>query len=334
MNHCKRNYLLITTISIIIFCLFNTPIFSQQNSQATISGNVNDISGNSVEYATVYIKETLQGTQTDSKGNYKLTVKSGTHTFCVQMMGYETYEQAITLLPNESKNISITLNETRYALQEVVIEAKSAVQRINESPFNAVAIDASIEHNSTANISGMLNKVSGIKIRETGGVGSDLNVMMDGFSGKHVKIFIDGVPQDGASQSLGINNVPTNYAERVEIYKGVVPVEYGTNAIGGVINSVTKKGYNKKWNLDASYSYGSFNTHKSYFNFGHTLDNGLTYEINAFQNYSDNNYYIDTPVKEFLPDGGSSTNKNKIERVKRFHDTFHNESIEIGRAHV
>lgn len=333
MNHFKRNYLLITTISIIIFCLFNTPIFSQQNSQATISGNVKDSSGNSVEYATVYIKETLQGTQTDSKGNYKLTVKSGTHTFCVQMMGYETYEQAITLLPNESKNISITLNETRYALQEVVIEAKSAVQRINESPFNAVAIDASIEHNSTANISGMLNKVSGIKIRETGGVGSDLNVMMDGFSGKHVKIFIDGVPQDGASQSLGINNVPTNYAERVEIYKGVVPVEFGTDAIGGVINIVTKKGYNKKWNLDASYSYGSFNTHKSYFNFGHTLDNGLTYEINAFQNYSDNNYYIDTPVKEFLPDGGSSTNKNKIERVKRFHDTFHNESI-VGKIGV
>lgn len=46
------------------------------------------------------------------------------------------------------------------------------MNRINESPFNAVAIDARIQHNSTANISGVLNKVSGVRIRETGGVGS------------------------------------------------------------------------------------------------------------------------------------------------------------------
>lgn len=327
MNHFKRNNSLITSISIIILFLFSSPSFSQQESQGTIRGTVMDNNGNAVEYATVHIKETMQGTQSDAKGNYTLKVNSGTHTLSVQMMGFETHEQSVNIKANQTITISIKLEEARYALQEVVIEAKSAVQRINESPFNAVAVDARIAHNSTANISGMLNKVSGIRIRETGGVGSDMNVMMDGFSGKHVKVFIDGVPQDGAGQSFGINNIPTNFAERVEIYKGVVPVEFGTDAIGGVINIVTKKGYQKKWSLDASYSFGSFNTHKSYFNFAQTLDNGLTYEINAFQNYSDNNYKIDTPVKEFLPDGGSSTNSGKKERVRRFHDTYHNESV-------
>lgn len=327
MIRFKINKPIVSIIGTIIYLLCSLTAYSQQNSLATISGSIKDEKGQPIEYATVYIKETQQGTQTNAKGGYTLQATPGAHTFCVQMIGYEPHEQPITLKANQSINISVVLPETRYALQEVVIEAKSAVQRINESPFNAVAIDAKIQHNSTANISGMLNKVSGVRIRETGGVGSDMQVVMDGFSGKHVKVFIDGVPQDGVGQSFGINNIPANFAERIEVYKGVVPVEFGTDAIGGVINIVTKKGSAKQWNLDASYSYGSFNTHKSYFNFGQTTDSGFTYEISAFQNYSDNSYKVDTPVKEFLPDGGSSTNKTKIERVKRFHDTYHNESL-------
>ena len=60
-----------------------------------------------------------------------------------------------------------------------------------------------------------------------------------------------------------------NFAERIEVYKGVVPVGFGSDALGGVINIVTKK-RRHGWSLDASYSYGSFNTHKSYVNFNHT----------------------------------------------------------------
>ena len=153
-----------------------------------------------------------------------------------------------------------------------------------------------------------------------------MQLMMDGFTGKHIKIFIDGVPQEGVGSSFGLNNIPVNYAERIEVYKGVVPVGFGTDAIGGVINIITKKNRNK-WFLDASYSYGSFNTHKSYVNFGQTFRSGLTYEINVFQNYSDNNYYVDTPVKDFTT---GAINKKKIEHVKRFHDTYHNEAV-IGK---
>lgn len=81
-----------------------------------------------------------------------------------------------------------------------------------------------------------------------------------------------------------------------------MPVGFGTDALGGVINIVTNK-KRRNWFLDASYSYGSFNTHKSYVNFGQTFKNGLMYEINAFQNYSDNDYYIDNYITEFGEDG-------------------------------
>ena len=64
---------------------------------------------------------------------------------------------------------------------------------------------------------------------------------LDGFSGKHVKLFIDGVPQEGVGSSFGLNNIPINFADRIEVYRGVVPVGFGTDALGGVINIVTNK---------------------------------------------------------------------------------------------
>ena len=214
-------------------------------------------------------------------------------------------------------------------LNEVVVST-SAVSRVNKSAFNAVAIDAKGLHNSTQNLSDALAKVPGLKLREAGGVGSDMILSLDGFSGKHVKLFIDGVPQEGVGSSFGLNNIPINFADRIEVYRGVVPVGFGTDALGGVINIVTNKN-RKNWFLDASYSYGSFNTHKSYVNFGQTFKNGLTYEINAFQNYSDNSYYVDTPVEEFYEGGGSAINTDKVEHVKRFHDNYHNEAV-VGKV--
>ena len=105
-----------------------------------------------------------------------------------------------------------------------------------------------------------------------------------------------------------------------------MPVGFGTDALGGVINIVTNK-KRRNWFVDASYSYGSFNTHKSYVNFGQTFKNGFTYEINAFQNYSDNDYHVDAPIKRYKEDGTTDFDTEKTERVKRFHDTYHNEAV-------
>jgi outer membrane receptor protein involved in Fe transport len=131
------------------------------------------------------------------------------------------------------------------------------------------------------------------------------------------------VPQEGVGSSFGLNNIPANFAERIEIYRGAVPVGFGTDAIGGVINIVTPK-RQRRFFIDASYSYGSFNTHRSHVNFGQTFSNGLKYELNLFQNYSDNNYWVDTPVEDFTT---GSINRTLKQHVKRFNDTYHNEAV-------
>lgn len=213
-------------------------------------------------------------------------------------------------------------------LDEVVVVA-GGVSRVKKSAFNTIAVDTKEMQNTTKNLSDALSKAPGLKLRESGGVGSDMSLMMDGFSGKRVKVFIDGVPQEGVGASFGLNNIPVSFANRIEVYKGVVPVGFGTDAIGGVINVVTNKRHSG-WHLDASYSYGSFNTHKSNVSFGQTFKSGLTYEITAFQNYSDNNYRINSPVEDFET---GRIDRDKKESVKRFNDTYHNEAI-VGKLGV
>jgi outer membrane cobalamin receptor len=206
-------------------------------------------------------------------------------------------------------------------LNEVTVTGLG-LRRVKTSAFNVVALDASAFENSTKSLSDALQRAPGIKLRESGGTGSDLQLMMDGFSGKHVKVFIDGVPQEDTNSSFSINNIPVNMADRIEVYKGVVPVQFGTDAIGGVVNVVTKRNV-RPWTLDVSYAGGSFNTHKSNVNFSQNFKNSLFWQLTAFQNYSDNSYKVDAAVENFQT---GAIDRSNLQRVKRFNDNFHNEA--------
>ena len=226
-----------------------------------------------VDFATVYLKGTTYGCTTNEEGIYHLHAPAGKYTLVVSAIGYETIEKPITLVHGERIKMNVMIAPSVTELDEVVV-VSNGVSRVKRSAFNAIAVDTKEFQNSTKNLSDALAKAPGMKLRESGGVGSDMQLMLDGFSGKHVKIFIDGVPQEGVGSSFGLNNIPVNFADRIEVYKGVVPVGFGTDAIGGVINIVTNK-KRRNWFLDGSYSYGSFNTHKSYVNFGQTFKKWL-----------------------------------------------------------
>ena len=290
-----------------------------------ISGKILSTEKEIVDFATVYLKGTSYGGTTNQEGIYHIKAPAGNYTLIVSAIGYKTVEKQVKLIAGERVKQNLTITPETQQLDEVTI-VSTGVTRLKRSAFNAVAVDTKELQNTTKNLSDALTKAPGMKLRESGGVGSDMQLMLDGFSGKHVKVFIDGVPQEGVGNSFGLNNIPVNFADRIEVYKGVVPVGFGTDAIGGVINIVTNK-KRRRWFLDASYSYGSFNTHKSYVNFGQTFKNGFTYEINAFQNYSDNDYHVEAPVEDFET---GRIDRDKKVRVKRFNDTYHNEAI-IGK---
>ncbi|MDR3180531.1 MAG: TonB-dependent receptor plug domain-containing protein, partial [Prevotellaceae bacterium] len=212
-------------------------------------------------------------------------------------------------------------HDSTVVLNEVVVTGHSKVKEINESAYNVVAVDARALRNTTMDISHALDRVSGVKIRETGGVGSNSQIFLNGFSGRHVKVFIDGLPAEGYGSSFRMGNIPVAMADRIEVYKGVVPIELGADALGGAVNIVTRNTANTY--ADVSYSFGSFNTHKTNLSLGHTTASGFVFQLNAFQNYSDNSYKVKTKLLDL------STNMYSTEDYwfKRFHDTYHNETL-------
>ena len=292
-----------------------------KETMGMIAGKVISSDGEPIDYATVYLKGTTFSGTTNDKGIYHINAPAGNYTVVFSSVGFEKLELKATITTKDRTKLNVKLKPTTQLAEVIVVG--NTLSKVKNSAFNATAVDTKELANTTKTLSEALSKAPGMKIRESGGVGSEMAVTMDGFSGKHVKVFIDGVPQEGVGSSFGINNIPVNFADRIEVYRGVVPVGFGADAIGGVINIVTPR-RQRRWFLDASYSYGSFNTHKAYVNFGQTLGNGFKYEINAFQNYSDNNYWIDAPVEDFATGG---INKNKLEHVRRFNDTYHNEAI-------
>lgn len=199
-------------------------------------------------------------------------------------------------------------------------------RRADETAFNAQTLETRRLRNSNLDVAHALDRIVGVRIREDGGVGSAVSVNLNGFTGRHVRLFIDGVSLDGAASSFSIANIPASLTSRIEVYKGVMPVELGGDALGGAINIVTD--HSPHTYVDASYSYGSFNTHRTTVSAGLTSRGGLSARLNVYQNSSDNDYRVLTQWADL------QTNRVGPESAwfRRFHDRYHNEAavLQLG----
>ncbi len=288
--------------------------------QAAITAKVVNEQNESVSAALVSLQGISNSHTTDSNGilmlkdlivrEYQLTVTAS---------GYLKLHTTAFLKPGLNQ-LHIILKKDTSSLEKVYVFGYSPVTLVNRQAYNVTAIDAQKLHNNTLDIAHILDRVPGARLRESGGVGSDYDFSISGFSGKRIKFFIDGVPMESFGPSLQINNIPINLAERIEIYKGVIPVWLGSDALGGAVNIITN---NKMRNyLDASYSYGSFNTHRAYINVGYTSKKGFAVRLNAFQNYSDNNYKMTIDAADIRT--GAYVRDTTL---SRFHDQYHNKTL-------
>ena len=206
-------------------------------------------------------------------------------------------------------------------LSEVVVTSASEEQvRLRQMPVNVSIIQAMPFYKTNATGLDLLRQVSGIKIKQTGGFGSRNDFFINGSTGKQVKFFIDGLPQDNLGETQLINIYPVEQIERIEVYKGVLPVDLGADALGAAINIVTRK--ETESYADVSYALSSFNTHRVNVSGKKYLSDHFFIGLMANLNYAQNNYRIDGEVpNEF--------GNIEIKSVRRFHDLYKNYNVNV-----
>jgi len=312
-----RKFLLLTAC---ILC--QVFIVHAQHKPATITGVVLDEKGKPIDFATVSLEGINRNDLTNEEGTFSFKLNaSGAYKLVVQHVNYETTSVQLNVEKGRRTTQNITLKAKDAILEDVVLHVKKPIDKVRESAYNVIAIDAKPLYNTSLDVSGALDRVSGVKVRKDGAEGSDYTFSMNGFSGRHIRFFMDGVPMEGFGSGFKINNLPITMVDRIEVYKGVVPVEFGSDALGGAVNIITTK--SKETKIDASFTTGSFNTYKSHLNVSKVFDNGMTFQVNAFQNYSDNNYKVYVPVAN-LKTGVYSKEK---QWVKRFNDRFQTATV-------
>ncbi|MGX5817643.1 TonB-dependent receptor plug domain-containing protein [Chitinophaga lutea] len=297
-------------------CLLCTVLRAQH-----ISGTVTGDNGQPVPFATVKIQQTTAGVAADEQGRFRTgPLPAGRYTLEVSAVGFATVVKKVSIPASGDAAVKFRLEASTASLREVAVLGRTANQEANRQAYNITSIDAKKLHNTTLDLSHALDRVSGVRVRENGGVGSSINFAINGFSGNQVRFFLDGIPMDNFGSSFQLNNIPVNFADRVEVYKGVVPVWLGSDALGGAVNIVT--GNRPQNYIDVSYAYGSFNTHRSVINGALTSRSGFTVQLSAFQNYSDNNYKVTLDVADI-----NTGQYYPGTTVRRFHDTYHNETV-------
>jgi len=212
----------------LLFILFVTTVFSQNT--VTISGRITS-NNNSVSFANVYLKGTNKGAVSDENGNYKITVVTkGTYTLVASFTGYKK---------SQKRNFNLNENES---LDEIVISGTLKPVTRLESPVPVeVYSTAFLKKNPTSNIFEALQNVNGVRPQLNCNVCNTGDIHINGLEGPYTLVLIDGMPiVSGLSTVYGLSGIPNSLIEQVEVIKGPASSLYGSEAVGGLINIITK----------------------------------------------------------------------------------------------
>ena len=202
---------------------------------------------------------------------------------------------ATTLLFGQKDSLS---QKNAYSLEDVIVTANKIEQKQNTTgKVVSIITAADIKANAGRTLSEILNEQAGLYLPGAlSNAGTVPSIYMRGASSGRTLVLIDGVPAGDPSMisnEFDLNLVPLSQVERVEILKGAQSTMYGSDAIGGVINIITKSKDQKSWS--GSYSTGTYGTHKFDLQHAHTF-NKLSY-VAGFENQSANGFSSATDIK-------------------------------------
>lgn len=223
---------------IISFLLSLVPALAQERE---LQGMVTDPDG-PVPLANVYLRDLDRGTATDVDGRFLLEgLPDGSYTLVVSAVGYRTHRQSVRVGPGSSL-LEISLQPRAEQLNETVVTGTLKAVRRFESPVPVeVYSPAFIRRNPTANVFEALQTVNGVRPQINCNVCNTGDIHINGLEGPYTLVLIDGMPiVSGLGTVYGLSGIPNALIEQIEIVKGPASSLYGSEAVGGLINIITK----------------------------------------------------------------------------------------------
>ncbi len=304
-----------------VFALF---ISLSSYAQSDVYGIVYGTNKLPLSYVSIYVPDANIGATSDDFGNYKLeNLPDGNYKIVASFLGFASQEKNIELT-GSSLEVNFLLTENISQLKEVVLNGKSKSEVLRETAYRPEVLELQNIQQRATPVIALVGQLSGVHIRQQGGLGSDANIMINGVSGKGIKTFIDGIPLDFLGKGYDLKNISPNLIKQIEVYKGVTPISFGSDALGGVVNIETQNRYEDY--VDVSYTVGSWNTHQLGLGLKKYLNSNKTQylQLDGYFNYSDNDYWMDDV--DIVVDELNNTKKG---RAKRFNDQYRSHLVRL-----
>jgi vitamin B12 transporter len=226
-------------------------------------------------------------------------------------------------LPEQRLVDDVTPAEKR-PLETTVRGTLSMARQLRQSAEAVTVVEFRTEQKQSADLAEVLSRSPGIVVRRAGGLGSAASLSLSGMSDEQLRFFVDGVPLEVAGYGPQWSDIPVSLVERVELYRGVVPIRLGADALGGTVNIVT--GSERRTGVSVTQQVGSFGTQRlSITGQYHNPQNGIGLNALAFRDTATNDYLMRVDVAD---ESGRLTTTP----VRRFHDAYRaaGAAVEVG----
>ena len=244
-------------------------------------------------YATILIVETGKGTVSDESGHFTFEkLPEGTYTLRVQLMGYETEEKKVSVSKDYVTDVHITLRESRMALEDVVVSASRNEVSRKEAPVVVNIISTKLfETVNSTDLAKTLNYQSGLRVENSCQNCAFPQVRINGLEGSYSQILINSRPIISALSGVyGLEQIPTNMIERVEVVRGGGSALFGANAVGGTINIITKDPVSNSFQVSSTMSNIGGDSWEQYMGAnGSLVSKDNVYGIAFYQSYRNRN---------------------------------------------
>ena len=242
---------LYTAISLAALCLAaaaatdNTDPQRRKPSDANAHGHVVDARTHEhIPFATISVKGTTIGTTTDATGHYYLkNLPEGEITVVAESVGYKAAEQTVAVRSGKSVEVNFEMSEETLAMDAVVV---SATRNETNKKSTAVVVNVAsaklFENTASTNLAESMKFQSGLRVENNCGNCGTMQLRINGLEGQYSQILLDSAPIFSSLAGVyGLEQLPVAMIERVEVIRGGGSALFGSNAIGGVVNIITKE---------------------------------------------------------------------------------------------